>query len=110
MTRQERLTLVRVLLDLDQPVKGYEIVDAWDSAIGARVKAVNEGRASGVPYDQTKRNSPTALRQRTIIVFLPGEGLSVPHVPKLSGHGSNMGWAVTYRCGGHGGSYDGCLS
>ena len=47
MTRQERLTLVRLLLDLDQPVNGDEIARAWDIEISARVKAVDEGRVSG---------------------------------------------------------------
>jgi putative addiction module component (TIGR02574 family) len=55
MTRQERLTLVRLLLDLDQPVNGDEIAHAWDSEIRARVKAVDEGRVSGIPYDQMKK-------------------------------------------------------
>ncbi len=55
MTRQERLTLVRLLLDWDQPVKGDEFADAWESEIRARVKAVDEGRVSGIPYDQIKK-------------------------------------------------------
>ena len=55
MRRQERLTLVRLLLDLDQPVNGDEIARAWDSEISARVKAVDEGRVSGVPYDQINK-------------------------------------------------------
>ena len=48
MTRQERLTLVRLLLDLDQPVNGDEIARAWDIEISARdPSAVDEGRVSG---------------------------------------------------------------
>jgi putative addiction module component (TIGR02574 family) len=64
MTRQERLTLVRLLLDLDQPVKGNEIVDAWDGEIRARVKAVNEGRVSGIPYDEIKKEIGDRLGSR----------------------------------------------
>jgi putative addiction module component (TIGR02574 family) len=64
MTRQERLTLVRLLLDLDQPAKGDEIADAWDSEIRARVEAVNEGRVSGVPCDQIKKEISDRLGSR----------------------------------------------
>ena len=55
LPRHQRLTLVRLLLDLDQPGKGGEIEGAWDEEIRARVKAVDEGRATGIPYDQIKK-------------------------------------------------------
>jgi len=55
LSRRERLALMRVLLDLDQPSKGDEIENAWDQEIRARVKAVDEGRVSGIPYDQIKQ-------------------------------------------------------
>jgi putative addiction module component (TIGR02574 family) len=64
MTRQERLTLVRLLLDLDQPVNGDEIGHAWDGEIRARVKAVDEGRAAGIPYDQIKKEIADRLSSR----------------------------------------------
>ena len=64
MTRQERLTPVRLSLDLDQPVNGDEIARAWDSEISARVKAVDEGRASGVPYDRIKKEVADRLGSR----------------------------------------------
>jgi putative addiction module component (TIGR02574 family) len=55
LSRRERLTLVRLLLDSDQPSKGDEIEEAWDQDIRARFKAVNAGRASGIPHDQIKQ-------------------------------------------------------
>jgi putative addiction module component (TIGR02574 family) len=55
LSRFERLTLVRLLLDLDQPSKGEEFEKAWDQEIRARVKAVDDGRVSGVPYEQIKQ-------------------------------------------------------
>jgi len=55
LSRRERLTLMRVLLDLDQPSRGDEIDKAWDQEIRARVKAVDEGRVSGVRYDEIRR-------------------------------------------------------
>ena len=55
LLRHQRLTLVRLLLDLDQPGKGGEIESAWAEEIRARVKAVDEGRVTGIPYDQIKK-------------------------------------------------------
>jgi putative addiction module component (TIGR02574 family) len=55
LSRLERLTLVRLLLDLDQPSKGGEIEKAWDQEIRARVKAVDDGRVSGITYDQIRQ-------------------------------------------------------
>jgi putative addiction module component (TIGR02574 family) len=55
LPRHQRLTLVRLLLDLDQPGKGDEIEAAWDEEIRARVKAVDEGRVTGIAYDQIKK-------------------------------------------------------
>jgi hypothetical protein len=46
---------MRLLLDLDQPSKGDEIKKAWDQEIRARVKAVDEGRAKGILYDEIKQ-------------------------------------------------------
>jgi putative addiction module component (TIGR02574 family) len=51
LTRQERLALVRLLLDFDQPSNDAEIASAWEREIRARVTAVDEGRVSGIPYD-----------------------------------------------------------
>ena len=49
LTRRERLTLMRLLLDLDQPTKGDEIEKTSDQEIRARVKAVDDGRVSDIP-------------------------------------------------------------
>jgi putative addiction module component (TIGR02574 family) len=64
LTRQERLTLVRLLLDLDQPSNGAEIANTWESEIRARVKAVDEGRLSGVPYEQIKKEMANRFGRR----------------------------------------------
>ena len=55
LPRHQRLTLVRLLLDLDQPGMGTEIDASWDEEIRARVKAVDEGRAVGIPYEQVRK-------------------------------------------------------
>jgi putative addiction module component (TIGR02574 family) len=55
LPRHQRLVLIRLLLDLDQRGTSDEIERAWDEEIHARVKAVNEGRAVGVPYEEIKK-------------------------------------------------------
>jgi putative addiction module component (TIGR02574 family) len=64
LSRHERLTLMRLLLDLDQPSKGDDIEKAWDQEIRARVNAVDEGRATGIPYDQIKQEMTSRFRAR----------------------------------------------
>jgi Putative addiction module component len=64
MTRQERLTLVRLLLDWDYPVEVDKIADAWDSEIRARVKAIDEGRAAGISYDLIQQEIGARLGSR----------------------------------------------
>jgi putative addiction module component (TIGR02574 family) len=55
LPRHQRLALVRLLLDLDQPGPNADVDNAWDEEIRARVKAVDEGRAVGIPYEQIKK-------------------------------------------------------
>jgi putative addiction module component (TIGR02574 family) len=55
LPRHHRLALVRLLLDLDRPERGEEIDAAWDEEIRARVKAVDDGRVGGVPYEKIKK-------------------------------------------------------
>ena len=56
MTRQERLTLVSLLLELDHSSNNKEVADAWESEIRARVKAVDEGCVPAIPYDQIQKD------------------------------------------------------
>jgi len=55
LPRHQRLALLRLLLDLDRPGTSDEIESAWDDEIRARVKAVDEGRAVGMPYEGIDR-------------------------------------------------------
>jgi putative addiction module component (TIGR02574 family) len=64
LSRRERLTLMRLLLDLDQPSQGDEIEKAWDQEIRARVRAVDEGHVSGIPYDQIQQEMTSRFRAR----------------------------------------------
>jgi putative addiction module component (TIGR02574 family) len=56
LPRRQRLALVRLLLDLDQPATTDDIEQVWDEEIRARVKAVDEGRANGIPYEEIKND------------------------------------------------------
>jgi len=64
LPRHQRLTLVRLLLDLDQPGTTGEIDSAWDEEIRARVKAIDEGRAVGIPYEQIKKEMAERFARR----------------------------------------------
>lgn len=55
LPRHQRLALVRLLLDLDQPGTSDDVEQAWDEETRARVKAIDEGRATGIPYEHIKR-------------------------------------------------------
>ena len=64
LPRHQRLALVRLLLDLDQPGTTGEIDSAWDEEIRARVKAIDEGRAVGIPYEQIKKEMDERFARR----------------------------------------------
>jgi len=49
LSPRERLAL------LDRPSTGNEVDQTWDQEIRARIKAVDEGRVIGIPYDQFKQ-------------------------------------------------------
>jgi putative addiction module component (TIGR02574 family) len=55
LPRHQRLALVRLLLDLDQPGTSDDIEQAWDEEIRARIKAIDEGRVTGIPYAEIKK-------------------------------------------------------
>jgi putative addiction module component (TIGR02574 family) len=52
LSREERLELACLLLDLDQQEANPAIEAAWEEEIRARVQAVEEGRVKGIPYGQ----------------------------------------------------------
>jgi hypothetical protein len=55
LPKQQRLALAKLLLDLDQPAKAGDVEGAWDKEIRARVRAVDEGRAVGVSYEDIRK-------------------------------------------------------
>ena len=51
----DRLALARTLLDL-QPTTGVaDAARSWDDEIRARVKAVDDGKADGILYEDVRR-------------------------------------------------------
>lgn len=56
LPRHQRLALIRLLLDLDQPGTSDEIDSVWEDEIRARVEAVDKGRVEGIRYEQVKKD------------------------------------------------------
>jgi len=52
LPRHQRLSLARLLLELDDPGPDVDVEPAWEAEIQARVRAVKEGRVTGIPYEQ----------------------------------------------------------
>lgn len=50
LPRQQRLALARFLIDLEQSNVEEGVEAAWDAEIAERVRAVDLGRAEGIPY------------------------------------------------------------
>jgi len=52
LTPDERLAAARHLLQLDASSNGGDSDVAWEEEIQARIKAIDEGRALGIPYEE----------------------------------------------------------
>jgi hypothetical protein len=61
LPKQQRLALAKLLLDLDQPGNASEVEGVWDEEIRARVKAVDEGGAIGVSYEDLRKEMTAKL-------------------------------------------------
>ena len=55
LPKEQRLALARALLDLELTGCVAETEQSWDEEIRARIKAVDEGRATGIAYEDLKR-------------------------------------------------------
>ena len=64
LPRHQRLMLTRLLVDLDQSASDRDIDKAWDEEIRARVRAVDEGRVTGISYEDIKREMSARTRPR----------------------------------------------
>ncbi|MBE7502691.1 MAG: addiction module protein [Verrucomicrobiales bacterium] len=52
LPRHQRLALARFLIEMDDPAADEDVQQAWDEEISERVRAVQEGRTAGIPYEQ----------------------------------------------------------
>ena len=52
LPRHQRLSLARMLIELDDPGSDADVEAAWEAEIQARVRAVKEGRVEGIPYEE----------------------------------------------------------
>jgi hypothetical protein len=52
LPRHQRLALARFLIEMDDPSAEEDVDRAWDAEIRERVRAVEEGRTKGIPYDE----------------------------------------------------------
>ena len=55
LTRQERLALANRLLSEEQDEEALAIEAAWEEEILARVQAIDDGTAVGIPYNEVIR-------------------------------------------------------
>ncbi len=52
LPRHQRLSLARLLIELDDPGSEADVEAAWEAEIQARLRAVREGRVQGIPYEE----------------------------------------------------------
>jgi hypothetical protein len=62
LPKQQRLALAKLLLDLDQPAKVGDVEGVWDKEIKARVRAVDEGRAVGISYEDIRKEMASKFK------------------------------------------------
>ena len=55
LTKQERLALANRLLSEEQDEDALAIEAAWEEEILARVQAIDDGTAVGIPYNEVIR-------------------------------------------------------
>ena len=55
LSREQRLALAGFLLEVDEAVGDPEIEKAWEREILARIRAIDEGKVAGVPYEEVMR-------------------------------------------------------
>lgn len=55
LPKEQRLALARALLDLEPACGVAEVEQSWDEEIRSRIEAVDEGRVTGIAYDDLRR-------------------------------------------------------
>ena len=63
LPRDQRLSLARLLIELDEPGPDADVEAAWEAEIAARLLAVREGRVEGISYEQVLARVDRRLAQ-----------------------------------------------
>jgi putative addiction module component (TIGR02574 family) len=61
LTRQQRLALAGFLLELDEPNGDAQVDAVWEEEIRARIQAIDDGTAVGIPYEAVMREAQKRL-------------------------------------------------
>jgi len=52
LPRHQRLALARFLIEMNDSAADEDVQQTWDAEISERVRAVQEGRTDGIPYEE----------------------------------------------------------
>lgn len=61
LSQQQRLDLASLLLKLNDASANTEVDGEWEKEILARIRAVDEGRASGISFEEVMRDASARL-------------------------------------------------
>ena len=61
LPKQQRLALAGFLLELDEAGEDPQAEAAWEQEILARIQAVDDGTAVGIPYEDVMREAQNHL-------------------------------------------------
>ncbi len=60
---EQRLVLAGILLESAEAAPDAEASAAWDAEIRARIQAIDDGRISGIPYEQVLQEAEQRLNR-----------------------------------------------
>jgi len=61
LSREQRLELASLLLELNEGSGGAEVSAAWEREIRARIRAVDENQVEGVSFEAVMRDAEDRL-------------------------------------------------
>ncbi|MGO8698115.1 MAG: addiction module protein [Limisphaerales bacterium] len=61
LPREQRLALAEFLLELEESPADPEVEAVWEEEIQNRIRAIDDGSAKGIPYEQVMREAQDRL-------------------------------------------------
>jgi hypothetical protein len=61
LSREQRLELASLLLELDEGANGAEVSAVWEQEILARIRAVDENQIEGLSFETVMRDAEDRL-------------------------------------------------